>query len=151
MENVYKFDMLDVSIIKTVFIANLNFNTQKQREIRLGIRLENRIDFDDYGVKARLVQSFYTEMTEDPPTPFRLEIDLGAIFSFHQPVPIMERGQLVSGWLPQAAFPYLREHVAETTRKGGFPPLLLSPMLFDGPEDQTAPFNFTPGSSRWEH
>lgn len=148
MENAYKFYMLEVSIIKTIFIANLKFNTQKQKEVQLGIRLENRIDFDDYGLKARLIQSFYTEMPEEQPMPFRLEIDLGVFFSFHQPVPILERGSLVSTWLPQAAFPYMREHVAETTRKGGFPPLLLNPMMFD---DQTTPFRFAHIPSRWEH
>lgn len=151
MENLYQFNMLDVSVIKTIFIANMEFNGQEQREVRLGIRLENRVDFDEYGLKARLIQSFYTETPEEQPSPFKLEIDLGAFFAFHQPVPIMERGPLVATWLPQAAFPYMREHVAETTRKGGFPPLLLNPMLFDGPEDKTAPVRFAHSPSRWEH
>ncbi len=45
--------------------------------------------------------------------------------------PDAEMGPLLGSFCPSVLFPYLREAVSDMVTKGGFPPLLLSPVNFD--------------------
>lgn len=45
--------------------------------------------------------------------------------------PKEEMGPLLGSFCPSVVFPYLREVVSDLVIKGGFPPLLLSPVNFD--------------------
>ena len=63
-------------------------------------------------------------------TAFILEIQYGAEARFRKDLPddLRERALMVQ--VPRNLFPFLRNIVANTTRDGGFPPLLLNPINF---------------------
>jgi len=62
--------------------------------------------------------------------PYRFEVESGGIFQFEN-VPeekILE--QLTTINCPAIIFPYVRETIADLTRRAGFPPLHLNPINF---------------------
>jgi preprotein translocase subunit SecB len=64
-------------------------------------------------------------------TAFLIEVDYGAVVTVGASVPKREVGWLVSVEAPRLLFPFARAIVAEATRDGGFPPLLINPVDFE--------------------
>ena len=62
-------------------------------------------------------------------TLFLVELSYGAIATVHNvPQPLMPQVVLVE--TPRLMFPFARNIIAETTRDGGFPPLMINPVDF---------------------
>jgi preprotein translocase subunit SecB len=62
-------------------------------------------------------------------TVYQLEIEYGALFDLpNMPEQALEPFLVVNG--PALIFPFLRRLVADVTREGGFPPLMLEPIDF---------------------
>ena len=64
-------------------------------------------------------------------TAFILEIQYGAEARFRNELPDDRRERVLMVEVPRNLFPFLRNIVANTTRDGGFPPLLLNPINFN--------------------
>lgn len=63
-------------------------------------------------------------------TAFVIELDLAAVSSVHESVTPEERDVLLHVEVPRHLFPFARNMVAEISRDGGFPPLLINPIDF---------------------
>ena len=61
---------------------------------------------------------------------FLLEISYGGLFTISGYK--AEKEEIVLVECPKVLFPFLRRIVADVTRDGGFPPLMLSPVDFKG-------------------
>jgi preprotein translocase subunit SecB len=60
---------------------------------------------------------------------YKLELEYGGMFKIeHMPTPAVEPFLLVNA--PALLFPFLRRLIADLTREGGFPPLMLDPIDF---------------------
>jgi hypothetical protein len=109
----------------------------------INVSLENDGEFFEGGRRAHFLQKFSTGT--QPSNPFVLEVRFGAVFLLNPPPLPLERPYYVRKVFPQLVFPYLREYVAETTRRGGFTPLVLNHNIlnfdddFDASAGRTAP------------
>lgn len=63
-------------------------------------------------------------------TLFLVEMDQAGIF-FIKGYPTAEVTKLIGTYCPTTLFPYVRETIASTIGKGGFPSMLLQPINFD--------------------
>jgi len=128
--------MIQLKLIKSVFAVNVEFPATEER-VAIGVSLKNNGEFLEDGRKANFLQRL---KTGDPKlAPFFLDVEFGAFFSLN-PAPLpLERLYYIQRVLPQVVFPYMREYVAETTRRGGFTPLIINQSFFEDDEDEALP------------
>lgn len=62
--------------------------------------------------------------------PYRFEVESGGIFQFENVPEEKILKQLATINCPAILFPYIRETIADLTRRAGFPPLHLNPINF---------------------
>jgi len=125
--------MHQLKLIKSVFSVNVDRQPTEGR-ISIGVSLKNNGEFLDDGRRAQFFQRF---QTSDPDTaPFLLDVEFWALFVLDPPPLPLEWPHYVRQVLPQMVFPYLREYVAETTRRGGFTPLIINQSIFGEEADQ---------------
>jgi len=134
--------MYQLKLIKSVFAVNVERQPTEGR-ISIGVSLKNNGEFLDDGRRAQFVQRFRTSNPET--APFFLDVEFWAIFLLEPPPLPLEQPHFVRQVLPQMVFPYLREYVAETTRRGGFTPLIINQSIFGEESDQN------PESPKWIH
>jgi preprotein translocase subunit SecB len=63
-------------------------------------------------------------------TAFLVELDYAAVISLSPDLSEQQREQLVMIEVPRHLFPFARAILADDTRDGGFPPLMMSPIDF---------------------
>lgn len=63
-------------------------------------------------------------------TAFLVEVQQAGIFQI-QGFDDAQKGHMLGAFCPETLYPFAREVVADLVTKGGFPPLLLSPVNFD--------------------
>jgi preprotein translocase subunit SecB len=61
---------------------------------------------------------------------FLVEVNQSGIFSATG-IPEEQLGPMLGAFCPNILFPYAREAISDISNRGGFPPLLLSPVNFD--------------------
>ncbi len=140
-------EMTQLKLLKSVFAVNTEHPLTEER-LSIGVSLKNNGEFFDDGRQAHFTQRFRTE----PPNwaPFTLDVEFGALFVV-DPAPLpLERPYYIRQVFARIVFPYLREYVAETTRRGGFVPLIVNQNLFDD-EAGPAPEPPDPGGPKWMH
>ncbi len=92
----------------------------------------------DLNSSARKVDESHYEVTikatitatNEEETAFLVEIEQAGLFAMVN-IPEAQMGPMLGAMCPNIIFPYLREAVDALVIKGGFPPLLLSPINFD--------------------
>ena len=120
-------EMYQLKLVKSVFAVNVDRQPAEGR-ISIGVSLKNNGEFLDDGRRAQFIQRF---RTGDPETaPFFLDVEFWALFLLDPPPLPLEWPYYVRQVLPQIVFPFLREYVAETTRRGGFTPLVINQGIF---------------------
>jgi hypothetical protein len=121
------YELANIRLIRSVFQPNPSFTgniggtLEKPTEITLSIK--NSGDFRENNQIAHFSQRFRIE--DSTLMPFTLEVEYGAVFKTHEPVPQDLHAKYISNIFPQVVFPFLREFVANLTVRGGFPPILL--------------------------
>ena len=137
-------EMAQLKLIKSVFAVNVDHQSPNP-SVSIVVSLRNNGEFLDDGRRAHFIQRF---KTGDPETaPFFLDVEFGALFFLDPPPLPLEWPHYVRQVMPQLVFPYLREYVAETTRRGGFTPLIISQSIF-GDEAET---DRSDGGPQWLH
>jgi len=139
-------EMIELRLIRSVFTINADFSLTEER-VAIGVSIKNNGEFLDDGQRAHFVQSL--KIGDPTLTPFFLDVEFSVFFAL-SPAPLpLERSHYINRVFPQLVFPYLREYVAETTRRGGFSPLIINPPLFNedeetenAPHPQTLPLKF---------
>ena len=63
-------------------------------------------------------------------TAFLIEVNQSGVFTING-MPDQQMGQMLGSFCPNILFPYAREAISDITNRGGFPPLVLSPVNFD--------------------
>lgn len=86
--------------------------------------------------EVRLLLKAKADHKEDPL--FLLELDYAGIFRVRDTATEEERKRLLLIEAPGFLFPFARTIVANVTREGGLPPLLLNPVDFEAMYAQTA-------------
>jgi preprotein translocase subunit SecB len=143
--------MVKLRLQKSIFLHNPNYRQPARGEvIALGLSLRNAADFSQNGTTANFIQSFKTQ--NGPEVPFTLEVEFAAVFALTGPISPAEQENYIHKIFPQMVFPYTREFVAETTRRGGYPPLILNLGLFqDSRSDGSTSASEPLIGSKWPH
>jgi preprotein translocase subunit SecB len=134
---VISYDLSQIRLTKSVFFPNPEYRPPVDGQpVSLNLSLDHRGLFNPEGTMVEFVQSFQT--TGGVSLPFSLEVEFAAIFTLSLAVPPADQENLIQKLFPQVVFPFTREYIAETTRRGGFPPLILNPSFGAG-ETHAAP------------
>lgn len=78
-----------------------------------------------------VVLSFRITAMSGEQTAFLIELDYAGIVTVHTSVPDEEIEQLLLTEVPRFLFPFARSTLAEVTREGSFPPLVINPIDFE--------------------
>lgn len=113
-------------------------------KVSIGISLKCSGEFHADGTQASFVQHLTTSTPVPTETPFFLDVEFTAEFTL-EPAPLpLEYSHYMKHILPNIVFPYMREYVADITRRAGFTPLLLGYNFFnEDPEEKSMPVSTT--------
>ena len=101
---------------------------EKAPEINIGINVNaNPMEDDNYDV----VLSLTAKAGEGKDMLFNVELVYGGVFRVKN-IPQEHVMPLVFIECPRLLFPFARQIVADATRNGGFPPLMIDPIDFAG-------------------
>lgn len=122
--------------IQKIFIKDLSFEApnspavfrekwQPQTDVHLAAE-NTQIEDDIYEVTLNVSVT----SSKDERTAFLVELKQSGVFLIRG-FPDEQRNQLLGSYCPHTLFPFAREAISDFVSKGGFPPLLLSPVNFD--------------------
>ena len=122
IEKIYVKDLsLEIPHAPAVFTEQV----QPQLEVQIGTTLEN---FAEALYEVTVTATVTAKAGER--TIFLAEASQAGIFSLRN-VPQEELDPLLGIGCPTIVFPYLRETISDLVTRGGFPPVLLSPVSFE--------------------
>jgi preprotein translocase subunit SecB len=100
------------------------------KNISFRFKLFSESRYNDKKQNIYLVFGLKTVQARDDEYPFLFEIKTRAIFRLSENVEKEELDRITNINCPAIIFPYIRETVADLTRRAGFPPLHIAPMNF---------------------
>ncbi len=120
------------------FIKDLSFENPSIGRVQIdpneqpNIRIEVNVNAQNMGPNVyESVIDFKAQCTVKAGTLYELELEYGSALQIEGvPEPSLEPFLLIN--CPALMFPFVRRLVADITREGGFPPLLLDPIDFAG-------------------
>jgi preprotein translocase subunit SecB len=120
----------EIRLDSAVFHMNRDFRQTAGGEgFSYRLKMDNDIDEARRLLVVRLgVETAARE--ENPHYPFHFDVTLAGMFEFSEPIQEEMRVQCASINCPTILFPYLRETLADLTRRAGFPPLHLQATNF---------------------
>jgi preprotein translocase subunit SecB len=122
IEKIYAKDVsLEIPNAPQVFVEQV----QPQLEVQIGSEVNNFAE----GLYEVTVSATVTAKAGER-TVFLAEAVQAGIFSLRN-VPAQELDPLLGIGCPTIVFPYLRETISDLVVRGGFPPVLLSPVSFE--------------------
>jgi preprotein translocase subunit SecB len=122
IEKIYVKDVsLEIPNAPQIFVEQI----QPQLEVQVGTQISN---FSE-GLYEVTVSATVTAKAGER-TVFLAEVAQAGIFSLRN-VPQQEIQPLLGIGCPTIVFPYLRETISDLVVRGGFPPVLLSPVSFE--------------------
>jgi preprotein translocase subunit SecB len=119
--------LLHFVLTKVSFVLNREFKPGGREEVAIGpeISLNHEVREKE---KQLVVMLGVRQITGD--IPYYFEVEAGSIFQFDE-IPeekILKQFETIN--CPAIIFPYIRESIADLTRRAGFPPLHLDPINF---------------------
>ena len=100
---------------------------QEDPDVKIGVKVDST-QFEDNVFEV--VLKVEANCTIGDETAFMLELEYGGLFTVN--VDDEVRGAVVLIECPRLLFPFARNILADVSRDGGFPPLMLGPMDFAG-------------------
>ena len=115
----------DIRLLECNFI--LNKECEKVGEHKIDTNIQFRSDYED---DTRVATCFIRASVEDSAdSPYSLSLEIGGKFLLEEEeIEFLERICTIN--IPAILFPYLREHVADITRRAGHPPMHLASVNF---------------------
>jgi len=114
---------IDFRISKLNFALNGQFNNQGQAKIRTEFKI--RHESNDQRLKV-----FLTILFNDKTAPFSIDLEGAGLFELNRTFTEEELDSLCNSHCSMVMFPYLREVIADITRRAGFPPLHIPQINF---------------------
>ncbi len=123
-------------VINAQYVKDLSFEnpnapmslTQMQSTPAIGVNVDVQTRNLDKNIYETIL-SIQAEAQQEDKTLFLVELSYGGVFTLGQ-VPEEAIDPLLQIEGPRLLFPFARAIVAECTRDGGFPPLLINPIDF---------------------
>ncbi|MFK7795153.1 MAG: protein-export chaperone SecB [Gammaproteobacteria bacterium] len=122
--------------IQKIFLKDASFESPNSPDI-FREKWQPKTDIHLTAQNAKLTDELYevtlnveVTSTQNEKTAFMVELKQSGVFRIKD-FPEDQRNHLLGSYCPHTLFPFAREVVADLIGKGGFPPLLLSPVNFD--------------------
>jgi preprotein translocase subunit SecB len=116
----------DVNLLSVNFHLNEQFNTEEKED-----SFVPEIALDSFIVKEKKEMAVLLGIRKlEGNLPYYFEVRAGGLFTFDKLPTKKMLDQFSSINCPAILFPYIRETVADLTRRAGFPPLHLDPINF---------------------
>lgn len=129
-ENEQKFE------IQKIFIKDVSFESPNSPDI-FREKWQPKTDIHLASQNTKISDELYevtlhatVTTSQNDRTAFLVEIKQSGVFLIKN-FPEDQLAHLLGSYCPHTLFPYAREGVSDLVTKGGFPPLLLSPVNFD--------------------
>lgn len=129
-ENEQKFE------IQKIFVKDVSFESPHAPEI-FREKWQPKTDIQMTAQNTKISDELYevtlnvtVTSSQNDRTAFLIEIKQSGVFLI-QNIPENQIGHLIGSYCPHTLFPFAREAISDIVTKGGFPPLLLSPVNFD--------------------
>ncbi|MGO9014024.1 MAG: protein-export chaperone SecB [Dissulfurispiraceae bacterium] len=140
-----RFSIIDIKQVESHFTLNTDFKPTKDEgiEISYGTVIS-------YEKKDKLVSVALSIISDNKKQPFIFTIRTVGLFNFPQIPASKELDRIVNINCGSIIFPYIRESIADLTRRAGFPPLHINPINFIAlyEEKQKKQSNIPPAKSR---
>ncbi len=124
--------------IQRIYTKDLSFESpaspnvfRKQWQPKVNVDLNTRSAGVDEEGNFEVVLTLTITATQDEETAFLVEIQQAGIF-FIQGIEGPDLQRVLGTAAPNILFPYARENIDSIVVKGGFPPVMLAPVNFDG-------------------
>jgi len=123
------FQILDQHVTKLHFDLDDQYN-QKKKEQRISLEPQMDIRYDKVPEEEKIIVNLSIKISGKN-VPFKIDVILAGLFQLVGDEMADESlDKMVHINCAAALFPFLREVVANTTQRGGFPPLMLPSMNF---------------------
>jgi len=115
----------EIRLESVIFQVNPHFRENGSQEgLSYRLNVDSHLNEEDNSLLVRLRVNT-PGRDETPDYPFFFDLQTAGVFDLSAPVDENTRLQLASINCPAILYPYLRETLADLTRKAGFPPLHL--------------------------
>lgn len=122
--------------IQKIFIKDASFESPSSPEI-FREKWQPKTDVHLAAQNVKISDELYevtldvtVTSSQNERTAFLVEIKQSGVFLIKN-FPQDQLGHLIGSYCPSTLFPFAREAISDLVTKGGFPPLLLSPVNFD--------------------
>jgi len=122
--------------IQKIFLKDASFESPNAPEV-FREKWQPKTDIHLTAQNAKLSEELYevtlnvnVTSSQNEKTAFLVELKQSGVFLIKD-FPEEQLNHLLGSYCPHTLFPFAREAVADLVGKGGFPPLLLSPVNFD--------------------
>jgi len=121
---------LEISLI-TSRVKSLNFGIKPDPPPKGKIQVHFALSHNyNYDYKSKTIAVLLSAAVDDKHMPFFLKVEYEGIFTLSKRLPKKDVEPIAQMNCPAILFPFLRETVAEVTRRGGFSPLMLPVINF---------------------
>jgi len=123
-----KFSLLDIRLKKSYFEINTKVIKEVEEEAEFEIKRKMKIAFGSDDKDKTLIKVELQVTNDDVDSPFNFDLIYEGLFKFELPEEIEEKKidedieQICLINCAAIIFPYLREHLADLTRRSGLPP-----------------------------
>lgn len=115
---------LDFRVVKLDFCVNDTLPTAKQATVRTEFKVRHEC-------KANRLKVYLTIFFKDKAAPFSIHLEGVGLFELKRTFTALEIEELSHSHCSTIMFPYLRETIADISRRAGFPPLHIPQIDFN--------------------
>jgi len=123
-----KFKIETIRQIECFFALNPEFKPEKGKKYEIGLGLD--ISFNTLKKQKKKINVILKIASEKENQPFVFRVITQGIFNFSQIPASEELEKIVHINCASIMFPFIRESIADLTRRAGIPPLMLDPFNF---------------------
>ena len=128
-------------VLQKLYVKDISFESPSAPQVFLQAAIKPKpqielvsksqhIDADLYEVALEITVTVRNQ-DQNEKTLFLIEVEQAGLFTIRG-FAAEDLAEVLGVFCPQAIFPYLREVVDSAAVKGGFPPLMLAPINFEG-------------------
>jgi preprotein translocase subunit SecB len=120
-----KFKIAAIKQVESHFALNPDFKPEKDKPIEIGYGIN--VSFDK---KDKMVNVIVSIVSDKKPQPFSFNIATAGLFNFNKLPQKQELEKIAHINCASIIFPYIRESLADLTRRASLPPFHIDPVNF---------------------
>jgi len=121
----YKFDIQDYSLLSVHFDVNRDFKPGPDVQVNTSLSLTH-----DYIDDQNSLRLFMKVDVSGESGPLNISVEMGSLFKFEKKPATDKLAKIAEINCASILFPFVRETIADLTRRSGLPPFLLPPINF---------------------